>query len=117
MFGDGTLTACKPISDDDLGDYVAGCIEDDTRQNRILPIGGPGDAITPKEQGEALFRLLGREPDFKHVPIAMMGVIHTVLRCAGLVSDKAAEKAGLAQIGQYYASESMVGLGCRAGQI
>ena len=108
VFGDGTLTACKPISDDDLGDYVAGCIEDDTRQNRILPIGGPGDAITPKEQGEVLFRLLGREPNFKHVPIAMMGVIHNVLRCAGLVSVKAAEKAGLAQIGQYYASESML---------
>ncbi len=26
LFGDGTLTACKPISDDDLGDYLAGCL-------------------------------------------------------------------------------------------
>ena len=25
VFGDGMLTACKPISDDDLGNYLAGC--------------------------------------------------------------------------------------------
>ena len=28
VFGDGTLTACKPISDDDLGDYLADCLHD-----------------------------------------------------------------------------------------
>ncbi len=26
IFGDGTLTACKPISEDDLAEYVAGCL-------------------------------------------------------------------------------------------
>jgi divinyl chlorophyllide a 8-vinyl-reductase len=53
VFGDGTLTACKPISDDDLGDYLAGCLtRPDSRHNRVLPIGGPGPAITPRQQGE-----------------------------------------------------------------
>ena len=42
VFGDGTLTACKPISDDDLADYLAGCLDDADRFNRVLPIGGPG---------------------------------------------------------------------------
>ena len=42
VFGDGTLTACKPISDGDLADYLADCLTDDRRWNRVLPIGGPG---------------------------------------------------------------------------
>ena len=41
LFGDGRLTACKPISDDDLGRYLAGCLDTPERWNRILPIGGP----------------------------------------------------------------------------
>lgn len=60
LFGDGALTACKPISDRDLACYLADCVSDQARRNRILPIGGPGPAITPREQGERLFALLGR---------------------------------------------------------
>jgi len=41
VFGDGTLTACKPISDDDLAGYLADCLDNTTRYNRVLPIGGP----------------------------------------------------------------------------
>ena len=48
VFGDGTLTACKPISDNDLATYLADCIDNPGRRNRILPIGGPGEAITPR---------------------------------------------------------------------
>ena len=59
VFGDGALTACKPISDDDLGCFLAGCLDDERRYNRVLPIGGPGEAITPKQQGERLFACSG----------------------------------------------------------
>ena len=62
IFGDGTMTSCKPISDNDLGRYLADCLDDETRHNRVLPIGGTGAAITPKQQDEHLFALLGREP-------------------------------------------------------
>ena len=55
VFGDGTLTACKPVSDQDLGDHLAGCLDDASRHNRVLPIGGPGPAITPRQQGDRLF--------------------------------------------------------------
>ena len=58
VFGDGTLTTCKPISDADLGDYLAGCLDDPSRHNCVLPIGGPGEPITPRQQGERLFALL-----------------------------------------------------------
>ena len=108
VFGDGKLTACKPISDRDLGCFIADCLSDESRLNRILPIGGPGDAITPKEQGERLFALLGREPRFRRVPVGMLDLIIRVLGMAGRISPTAADKAELARIGRYYATESML---------
>lgn len=108
LFGDGTLTSCKPISDDDLGDYLADCLDNETRRNRILPIGGPGPAITPKQQGDKLFALLGQPPRFKHVPVKLLDVIIAVLRALGRVSPALAAKAELARIGLYYATESML---------
>ena len=108
MFGDGTLTACKPISDDDLGDYLATCLDDPSRRDRVLPIGGPGAAITPRQQGEQLFALLGRPPRFKQVPVALLDLIIAVLGAAGRLLPAAAAKAELARIGRYYATESML---------
>lgn len=108
LFGDGTLTACKPISDSDLGDYIAGCIPDQARHNCILPIGGPGDAITPRDQGEKLFELLGQEARFKKVPVALLDAIIFVLSVLGRVIPALADKAELARIGRYYATESML---------
>jgi divinyl chlorophyllide a 8-vinyl-reductase len=108
VFGDGALTACKPISDDDLGCFLAECLDDKSRYNRVLPIGGPGDAITPKQQGERLFALLGREPRFRHVPLGLLDTIVSVLGGLGRLVPRLAEKAELARIGRYYASESML---------
>ncbi len=108
VFGDGTLTACKPISDEDVAGYLADCLEDTSRHNRILPIGGPGKAITPREQGEHLFALLGRTPRFRQVPVALLDTIVWTLSAIGRVVPRAAEKAELARIGRYYATESML---------
>jgi len=108
LFGDGRLTACKPISDGDLGAYLARCLTDPALDRRILPVGGPGPAITPLDQGEELFRLLGRAPAYRRVPVAMMGAIAGGLGALGLLSRKMADKAELARIGRYYATESML---------
>jgi divinyl chlorophyllide a 8-vinyl-reductase len=108
VFGDGTLTACKPISDDDLGEYLAACIGDPARRDRVLQIGGPGPAITPREQGEQLFALLGRPPRFKQVPVALLDTLIAVLGALGRVWPSLADKAELARIGRYYATESML---------
>lgn len=116
VFGDGTLTACKPISDADLGDYLARCIEDPALQNRILPIGGPGEAITPKQQGERLFALLGREPKFRHVPVALLDTIIGGLSVVSRIAPGLKVKAELARIGRYYATESMLVLDPRTGR-
>ncbi len=108
VFGDGTLTACKPISDDDLGAYMADCLDDTARHNRILPIGGPGEAITPRQQGEALFRLLGQPARFKRVPVGVLDAVIGGLDFAGRMLPGLAVKAELARIGRYYATESML---------
>ena len=108
LFGDGRLTACKPISDDDLAAYIVSCLADAGLQNRILPIGGPGRALTPLEMGEELFRLTGQPARYRHVPVAMMDAIIGGLSLFGRFSSKAAAKAELARIGRYYATESML---------
>ena len=116
IFGDGTLTACKPISDRDLADYIAGCLDDDRRWNRLLPIGGPGEAITARRQGELLFTALGRPATFRSVPLGLLDVIIAGLGTLGRVAPPLARKAELARIGRYYATESMLVLDPATGR-
>ena len=108
LFADGQLTACKPISDTDLGQYLADCLTQPERHRRILPIGGPGPAITPLQQGQYLFELMGKPPRFKHVPVGLLDTIIAVLSALGKLSSFLADKAELARIGRYYATESML---------
>jgi divinyl chlorophyllide a 8-vinyl-reductase len=108
VFGDGTLTACKPISERDLARFLAECLDDPDKQGRVLPIGGPGEAITPRRQGELLFELAGLRPRFRSVPVGMLDAIVGGLALAGRVVPKLADKAELARIGRYYATESML---------
>jgi divinyl chlorophyllide a 8-vinyl-reductase len=108
LFGYGALTACKPISDEDLAAYLVRCIDDKNLQNRILPIGGPGPAITPRQQGEELFRLLNRKPSYTHMPVALFDTIITGLSALGVVIPSLKAKAEFARIGRYYATESML---------
>ena len=110
IFGDGTLTACKPISDEDLAEYIACCLEDERRWNRILPIGGPGEPITPRQQGEALFAMLGRPARFRSVPVGLLDGIIACLGSLGRIAPSLAVKAELARIGRYYATESMLAI-------
>ena len=116
LFGDGALTACKPISDDDLARYLVECVENDDRRNRVLPIGGPGEAITPRQQGEALFALLGRAPRFRHVPVSLLDGVIWSLAALGRVVPSLKDKAEFARIGRYYATESMLVLDPASGR-
>lgn len=116
LVGDGRLTATKPISDDDLADFIAGCLDDPARENRVLPVGGPGPAITPREQGEILFELLGMKPRFRRLPVAMFDAIVATLAAAGRVLPSLADKAEFARIGRYYATESMLLLDPETGR-
>ncbi len=108
LFGDGTQTACKPIAESDLAAFIVECLIDPTKRDRILPIGGPGDAITPREQGELLFELVGKTPTFRQVPTAMFTVVSTLLNPLAKIFPGLAAKAEFARIGHYYATESML---------
>jgi len=108
LFGDGRLTACKPISDDDLGRYLVSCLSEPDRARAVLPVGGPGPALTPREMGAMLFELTGRAPVYRSVPPGFLRVVAGALGLAGLVSRKAADKAEFARTGHYYATESML---------
>jgi divinyl chlorophyllide a 8-vinyl-reductase len=108
MFGSGELTACKPISEADLARFIADCLDDPAKQNAILPVGGPGPAITPKEQGALLCELCGRAPRYRHVPVWLLDAIGLVLRTVGHLVPRARDQADLVQIGRYYATESML---------
>jgi len=116
LFGDGALTACKPISDADLADYLADCLELPERSRRILPIGGPGPALTPRQQGELLFAAFGLQPRFREVPVALLDAIIGLLGGLGHVLPPLAAKAELARIGRYYATESMLVLDPTTGR-
>jgi len=107
LFGDGQLTATKPISDADLGRYLALCLRDPSKRG-ILPIGGPGPAFTQREQGEWLFGMLGQAPRFRSVPVRMLDMIISALSVLGRLSPTLRAKAELARIGRYYATESML---------
>ncbi|MFU7527580.1 NAD(P)H-binding protein [Qipengyuania sp. ASV99] len=108
VFGNGELTRCKPISDADLARFIADCVRRRERRGQTLPIGGPGPAITMKQQGELLFEAAGRTPQFRSVPVGMFTGAAAVLSLGARVSDWFAEKAEFARIARYYATESML---------
>ncbi len=108
VFADGELTACKPISEADLARFLVACLDDADKRNAVLPVGGPGPAITPRAQGELLFELTGRPPRFRHVPVAVLDVIIAALGFLGRVVPSLADKAEFARIGRYYGTESML---------
>lgn len=108
MFGDGTLTACKPISDADLGRFITACLSDPAKRNSVLPIGGPGPALTPRAMGAAMFDALDLTPQYRSVSPRVISTIASTLSLAGRFNAKAAAKADLARIGHYYATQSML---------
>ncbi|MGD1918516.1 MAG: NAD(P)H-binding protein [Pleurocapsa sp.] len=115
IFSDGTLTACKPISDRDLAEYLTNCLEDVSLQNKILPIGGPGPALTALEQGECIFKILGRQPKFTSLPVSLMSGATALMDGLAKVFPPLVAKAELARIGLYYATESMLVLNPETG--
>lgn len=108
VFGDGTLTACKPISESDLAIFIADCLVDESKQQRILPVGGPGPAITPRQQGLLLFDLCQRKARFRHVPVQLFSVVIAVLTPVSWLIPGIRDKIEFARIGRYYATESML---------
>ena len=108
MFDTGERTACKPISGKDLATYLCDCLDCRERNNRVLPIGGPGPAINSKEQAEILFKLLGRPMKTRKIPSAFFKVVDGCLAPFAIFSETLSDKREFLRIGHYYATESML---------
>jgi divinyl chlorophyllide a 8-vinyl-reductase len=108
IFGDGELTRCKPISEEDLARFIVDQLDLPGGQSAVLPIGGPGPAISLRQQGEMIFELLDKPPRFRSVPPGVLRGAAALLSFLGLLSKRLADKAELARIGHYYATESML---------
>jgi divinyl chlorophyllide a 8-vinyl-reductase len=114
--GDGARTACKPISDRDLAAFVADVLDDPSTIGRVLPIGGPGEALTPRDQAALLAGLLGRPVALRRVPAALLDAIAGGLALAARAVPRWEAKAELARIGRHYATHSMLVLDPATGR-
>lgn len=108
MFGDGARPECRPIGELDLARFIADALVDPARHNRILPIGGPGPVISPRMQGELLAAALGRPVRLRRVPLFVFDAVIGILSAFSGLVPSLRDKAELARIGRYYASESML---------
>lgn len=108
VFGDGTLTRCKPISDRDLARFMAECAEGQDERSGVLPIGGTEPAISPLDQADMLSRITGRAVPTKSVPPGFLKTVANALSIPGALIPALRRRAALARIGHYYATESML---------
>lgn len=115
IFGDGNLTRCKPISDSDLARFIVSAVDNPEMAGKILPIGGPGPAISLRDAGKMLFQAAGKEPKFTSVSPKLFTFAGRVLALGAPVSGWLAEKAEYARIAHYYATESMLVLDPETG--
>lgn len=114
MFGDGAMSKCNALSEADLARFMALCATDPEKRNQILPVGGPGKPVTPKEQADMVFAALEkqgkpRSPKYTSVPIGIMDVAIGALAGLSRVLPPLKDAAEFGRIGRYYATEDMVG--------
>jgi divinyl chlorophyllide a 8-vinyl-reductase len=107
LFGDGKRTACKPIAEEDLAHYLRLTLEDQALRG-ILPVGGPGAAITPLQQAQLLADLCKQPLRTRSVPPQLLRGVASLLALPGRFSAALEDKAEFARIGHYYATESML---------
>ena len=108
LFSSGNLTACKPISDRDLARFIVARAAKSPEGNLILPIGGPGPALTPQDQGRMLCETLGQPFRSTSLPPEMFDWIRWLISPLGLVSSAVRDRMEFLRIAKFYATESML---------
>ena len=108
VFDSGKKTSTKPISCEDLASFLVQCITSSNSRNKILPIGGPGPALTQKEIGGMIFEALGTQPKFIYLPSILFKVFSTLLQPIGILSSRVNDIREFMGIAYYYATESML---------
>ena len=107
LFGSGKLTACKPISSRDLAIFLVNQLNQ-SNQNVVLPIGGPGPAITSLDQAKLLCELADVPLKTRGVPPQIFDVLRWLLLPLTIISKRMADRAEFLRIAKYYATESML---------
>ena len=108
VFGNGTLTACKPIAEQDLAAYMVEQLTNSLAIGAILPIGGPGPAITPLGQAQLLGQILQRPVQTRSLPPRLFLLAAAFLTPFGIVFQRARDQAEFLRIAHFYATESML---------
>jgi len=108
LFGSGHLTACKPISDRDLARFMVLKLMDASEGTHVYPIGGPGPALTPQEQGRLLCEALGKPFRTTSVPPGMFDWMRWLIAPLAWFSSGMRDRAEFLRIAKFYATESML---------
>ena len=108
LFSSGNLTACKPISDRDLARFMMSKLASPPSATAVLPIGGPGPALTPQDQGRLLCETLGQPFRTTSLPPEMFDWIRWLISPLGLVSRRMRDRMEFLRIAKFYATESML---------
>ena len=108
FFGDGTETACTPISKRDLADFMLDTVQQPASWNKILPIGGPQPALTPADMAAIISEIYNKPTVTRSVSPKIFDILRTIIAPLRPISRWAREKSELMNIGKYYATESML---------
>ena len=95
LFGSGHLTACKPISDSDLARFIVTQLDASPSGTVMRPIGGPGPALTPQDQGRMLCKALDKPFRTTSLPPEMFDWLRWLLSPLALISRTDERSAGV----------------------
>jgi divinyl chlorophyllide a 8-vinyl-reductase len=108
FFGDGTETACTPISKGDLAEFILDTIGEPASWNKVLPIGGPKPALTPADMAAIISKIYDKPIVTRSISPKIFDVLRALFTPLVPMSRWAREKSELMNIGKYYATESML---------
>ena len=108
LFGSGHLTACKPISDSDLAQFIVTQLDAPHSGTVMRPIGGPGPALTPQDQGRMLCEALDKPFRTTSLPPEMFDWLRWLLSPLALISRRMSDRLEFLRIAKFYATESML---------
>lgn len=113
LFGDGAVTQCNPIAEEDLAIYMCDSALDEYRDQRwgkILNVGGPDKPLSNKMLGEMMFKAINKPAKFVYVPTRIFDFSILLIEFIAKTwpSQKWEDVLETSKIGKYYAVEDML---------
>lgn len=113
LFGDGAVTQCNPISEEELAIYMCDSSLEEYREQRwgkILNVGGPDEPLSNKMLGEMMFKAINKPAKFVYVPTEIFDISISMIEFIAKTwpSQKWEDVLETSKIGKYYAVEDML---------